>query len=233
MWIYPCILTHATYTPAVGGNVIIHGGEGRHDFRSDGKTVGGDIILNAGASHGQEFLDDGGSVKIAAGTSESGEGGSVYIASGKSYDRSSGSISLLTPNVGRSGASGDIELKTGDATASKYDANMHNGHSGSFSIETGHARGIGQGGEVSIKAGTSLFADGGALQLTAGNATGSSFHGGSVNLYSGSGMNSGNINIITPSKSSGVMTSTGEINILTGTNTNGGSGELNLSSGDG
>ena len=189
--------------------------------------------MNAGASHGQEFLDDGGSVKIAAGTSESGEGGSVYIASGKSYDRSSGSISLLTPNVGRSGASGDIELKTGDATASKYDANMHNGHSGSFSIETGHARGIGQGGEVSIKAGTSLFADGGALQLTAGNATGSSFHGGSVNLYSGSGMNSGNINIITPSKSSGVMTSTGEINILTGTNTNGGSGELNLSSGDG
>jgi len=189
--------------------------------------------LNAGASHGQEFLDDGGSVKIAAGTSESGEGGSVYIASGKSYDRSSGSISLLTPNAGRSGASGDIELKTGDATASKYDANMHNGHSGSFSIETGHARGIGQGGEVSIKAGTSLFADGGALQLTAGNATGSSFHGGSVNLYSGSGMNSGNINIITPSKSSGVMTTTGEINILTGTNTNGGSGELNLSSGDG
>ena len=215
---------------AVGGDVIIQGGEGIQNFRSDGKTVGGDIILNAGQSHGHEFLDDGGSVKIAAGASESGEGGSVYIASGKSYDKRSGSISLLTPNAGRSGASGDIELKTGDATASKYDANMHDGHSGSFSIETGRARGIGQGGEVSIKAGTSLFADGGALQLTAGS---SSFHGGSVNLYSGSGINSGNINIITPSEGSGVVTSTGEINISTGTNANGGSGELNLSSGDG
>ena len=85
---------------------------------------GGDIHLSVGTgSYG-----DGGNVKMIAGSttaepniktpfkSVNATGGSVEIRSGASQETSSGEISVSTADAGVAGVSGQLRLKTGNAT---------------------------------------------------------------------------------------------------------------------
>lgn len=141
-------------------------------------------MLKGGRSNGLGFSDDGCEINITAGASHRGDGGSVSISSGSSKSKSSGDVEMLTAHAGRSGVSGDLSFGTGDASA-RFDRN-HDGHAGSISMTTGNANGLGRGGDISLRVGDSKLADGGSVTITAGNATGNTFHGGSLNLYSGS-----------------------------------------------
>lgn len=139
---------------------------------------------------------------------------------------------MFSADAGTSGVSGDITLGTGVAT-SRFDQN-HDGHSGSISMMTGSTRGIGRGGDVSLRVGTGNMADGGDIFITAGNATGNTFLGGSLNLHSGSSdFISGDVNLMSPGsgeKSSGYS---GNIKIYTGSSFNRNSGALKMGTGDG
>lgn len=99
---------------------------------------------------------------------------------------------------------------------------------------TGNAQGIGRGGDISLRVGTSKYADGGSFHVTAGNATGNAYVGGTLNLYSGkSDQQSGEINVMTPSSREGGSARTGSITIKTGTSKREQSGALKLETGDG
>lgn len=170
---------------------MLQGGHGNHKIRSDGRTVGGSVILNAGQSLGREFDDKGGDVDLTAGYAKWGDGGDVNIESGSSNDKTSGSVYLSTPDAGRSGESGDMFMTTGESTASYENWRSKNndigGNSGSIGLETGGAQGIGRGGDITLRVGTAIHSDGGAVKITAGNATGTSYVGGTLDLHSGSG----------------------------------------------
>ena len=139
---------------------------------------------------------------------------------------------MATANAGTSGVSGDLSFSTGDATP-RFNPD-HDGHSGSISMTTGNANGIGGGGEINLRVGTSTLKDGGDIRIMAGNATGSSFIGGTLHLYSGAGdYISGDVNLMTPSSSDKTSGSSGNINIKTGSSQRASSGALNLETGDG
>ena len=165
--------------------------------------------MSGGKSYGSGFHDDGGSINITSGASLCGDGGNVSIVSGLSDGKSSESLfcfesfqltshalkiyitnqitagshlRMFSAIAGTSGVSGDMSFGTGIAT-SRFDFN-HDGHSGAISMTTGSTRGIGRGGDISLRVGTGNMADGGDIFITAGNATGNTFIGGSLNLHS-------------------------------------------------
>lgn len=92
------------------------------------------MIINGGESHGRGLHDEGGDVNITAGKSYEGGGGSIGISSGKSTETSSGEVVIKTENAGYNGITGDILLRTGDATSGAIGKNID---SGSFKILTG------------------------------------------------------------------------------------------------
>lgn len=85
---------------------------------------GGSIYISVGV--GDE--GDGGDIKLVSGSTTStypvdvsykpiaATGGSIELASGASHAASSGVISISTADAGKSGTSGHIRLKTGEAT---------------------------------------------------------------------------------------------------------------------
>ena len=153
----------------------------------------------------------------------------IYIAD---QITAGGHLRMFSADAGTSGVSGDMSFGTGVAT-SRFEFN-HDGHSGAISMTTGSTRGIGRGGDISLRVGTENMADGGDIFITAGNATGDTFIGGSLNLHSGSSdYISGDVSIMSPGsgeKSSGYS---GNINIDTGSSFHRNSGALRMGTGDG
>lgn len=141
---------------------------------------------------------------------------------------------MTTPDAGVSGVSGDISFTTGAATA-RFDPFYNDrGNSGSVNMTTGDAKGLGKGGDINIRVGKSSYKDGGDVLVMAGNASGSSFNGGTLHLSSGAGDDiSGEIVIATPSSRPKTSGSSGSINITTGFSHRASSGALHLGTGDG
>ena len=83
---------------------------------------GGSIYISVGI--GDE--GDGGDIKLLSGSTTAmssfakpiaATGGNIELASGAAHAASSGEISIATADAGRSGTSGHIKLKTGEATS--------------------------------------------------------------------------------------------------------------------
>ena len=91
-------------------------------------------------------------------------------------------MSLSLSGAGHSGVSGDMFLRTGDATTTQY---FDDSNSGSLSIVTGSAAG-GKGGDIDVRVGSGNFGNGGDIKLTGGSTSGRSALGGSLHFISGS-----------------------------------------------
>lgn len=106
---YPVVYSHRKY-PVLwttnrgrGDSIYISVGVG-----DDG--VGGDIKILSGSTTAMSSSD-------ASYMPTTATGGSIELVSGASHAASSGEISIATADAGRSGMSGHIRIKTGDATS--------------------------------------------------------------------------------------------------------------------
>lgn len=177
-------------TSGVGGNVSINAGNSPDaDFGGDVSVVagrggttsgrGGSIALSGGSSNDQS----GGEVNLTAGDSNTNNGGGLFIfggASSASGARSGmqikggtgvgygGDFNAFAGNGGSSGGNGGgMELRSGDAASTSYDAGVlglfggaqtdagGSGIGGDVNITSGSAAGSGRGGNVTFTTGTS------------------------------------------------------------------------------
>lgn len=136
-------------------------------------------------------------------------------------------MKIQTAKARRRGVSGDLLLQTGDIV------DKHSrGDVGKVEIATGNSV-HGKGGDIILNVGDSHQTDGGDIDLDAGSSAGNTFHGGKLNMRSGEGdFYTGEINLKTPDSKYG---GSGAINIATGNSgtQHGQSGHLFLSTGDG
>ncbi len=114
----------------------------------------------------------------------------------------SAAINLVAGNSATSTTAGAVTLQSGSNTSSGNGAagalTLSSGTSkgnivgGALNLNGGYAGGNGAGGPINIISGNSLYATGGALNLTAGNGgTSPGASGGNVNVTAGTGVNSG------------------------------------------
>ena len=207
-----------------GGNVLITAGEGTGRVEAGGNAgTGGNIALQGGHS----VKSNGGDISVEGGYTSSSRamGGSVNITSGGGDGDvpaiSSGSIMLETAQTAN--YSGSIAISTGSADL----------ETGSISLSTGYSN-FNSAGNIDIAVGFSndKFSSGN-LTLSAGDNVGQG-QGGSISLLSGASAQSTNglISIATANVTSAESgSSSGLIDISSGTSSYGSTGAINISSG--
>ena len=130
---------------------------------NSGVGGGGDITMKAGATTDTSATRIGGTLSLESGVSTSGSSGKVTLTSADSPD--SGNVQFFT-GEGKTGLSGTVELKTGNA--------------------------IGVSGSITATVGKSKTNTGGNILLTAGSTESAGFSGGKVHIIAGTGLNATN-----------------------------------------
>ena len=157
------------------GDILIAPGS----FVPNTATVTGEIIIKGGSSSLTGVT--GGDVTILSGENNSaiGDTGVISIETfDVNLDGASGDLQMSTGDAGtNAGTSGAVTLKTGDGIA---------GSTGAVTITTGDA-GNGSGGAILIANGDTSSGNGAQMTLTAGDTSDAGATGGSITLNPGTG----------------------------------------------
>jgi len=104
-------------------------------------------------------------------------GGSINMSSGRSLYTSSGKILISTPDAGRLGVSGSVNLRTRLATE---------GEAGFIALNSGNSIN-GSGGHIELISGKGTSKEGADVVLYAGETSGAEGVGGKVRILGGKG----------------------------------------------
>ena len=232
----------------VTGDLTIKSGVSGHTsgnakIQTGDATIPGTVVLTAGDS----TSETGGSIEISSGKSDNIQAGDIHINS-----EHGGALVLTTlPTVNEKAVpSGDILVKTGDATSGRQ--------AGKITLSVGHAdmpdasgvdisagsvtTPLGTPGEITLSTGTNTLDElGSASRIIMkesgihiqGSSTGQKKGGGAISIISGisllaeEGNQSGDITVSTGNQAG----SSGRINIITGTHASGDSGSISINPG--
>lgn len=243
----------------LGGAVTIQTGSSGTDYSGDltleclgGKDGGGSATLKGGNAWGpggkvtitggnSTVNNNGGALDLDAGdaTGSSGDGGAVDINAGDGPD-AGGAVTMQAGGCSGTGNGGAVLIEGGDCTGT--------GEGGDIDLNAGDGATTGKGGNVDAQAGHGVAAIGGAVRLTAGNATTGAFDGGTGRLRAGNALGSGDggdAQLWAGSADSGAGGAAdinagpstsgtgGAVDIDAGASTSGAGGAANIDAGDG